>query len=332
MANRIILASVSKNDIEVFLAPHLNNSWPFEIVFHDPTQGNDELIALANKISSQILLTAWGTKPLPIDLPSKAPSLKYLCHITGAVSKFLPRTILEQGILLTNWGNSIARTIAEHCLLQVLAASRRIAKCQFLLHFKAQWRPADLEFYTLFEKRVGLHGFGAIARELVPLLKPFNCKISTYSPSVPDEMLANFGVKRAQTLEELFSQNDVIVDLAPLTPKTRGIVTEELLRMIPKGGVFVNSGRGAVIDEVALAKIAREGALQLALDVFEKEPLPLDSPLRGCENVLLTPHTAGPTIDERKMCGLHALKNAAAFFEGRPLSGVVGLDEYDRMT
>jgi len=89
---------------------------------------------------------------------------------------------------------------------------------------------------ALFEKPIGIHGFGNIAQKMIPLLQPFGGTISTYSPSVPDVFLAEHGVQRAHSLEALFSENEVIVELAPYHAKNHHIVTEELLRSIPKGG------------------------------------------------------------------------------------------------
>jgi len=81
-----------------------------------------------------------------------------------------------------------------------------------------------------------------------------------------------------------------------------------------------------------LIKIAREGNLQVALDVYEKEPLPVDHPFRGMNNVTLLPHMAGPTLDRRKDAGTHAMANLKAFLEGKPLTSVITPEIYDRAT
>jgi phosphoglycerate dehydrogenase-like enzyme len=87
-----------------------------------------------------------------------------------------------------------------------------------------------------------------------------------------------------------------------------------------------------LVDEQALIRIAREGRLQIALDVFEQEPLAPDSPLRGLPNVTLLPHLGGPTRDRRRDSGALALKNLRAFLKGEPLEAVMSLDVYDRST
>ncbi len=147
---------------------------------------------------------------------------------------------------------------------------------------------------------------------------------------MPDEVFSSFGVKRLASLEELFAESDVVVELAAATPENYHIVTENHLRLIPEGGVFVNVGRGCVVDEGGLLRVAREGRLQIALDVFEQEPLSADSPLRGLPNVTLLPHLGGPTRDRRRDAGAFALKNLRAFLRGEPLDAVVTLEVYDR--
>jgi len=164
------------------------------------------------------------------------------------------------------------------------------------------------------------------------MLKPLTERIQTYSPHVPDEILASHGVKRVNSLEELFSTSEIIVELAAATPENYHAVKEAHLRMIPEGGVFVNVGRGCVVVEEALARVAREGKIQIALDVFEKEPLPPDSPLRGLPNITLLPHLGGPTRDRRRDCGALALKNLRAYLRGEAQEAVVNLDIYDRST
>ncbi len=329
----VAVASISDYEYNHFLRANVEGK-DLSYTFHkfDSSLGIEELIDVLNKYKAKVLATAWSTKPLPADICSRVPTLRYIAHITGSVTSLIPRELIANGLIVTNWGDSISRTVAEHCLLQVIASLRRITRWQIDMHVHKLWRTPNFETCTLFEKNVGIHGLGSCSRELVKLMRPFQCNISAYSPSVPDEKFTELGVNRACSLEELFSENEIIVDLAALTAANYKIIDECLLRMIPVGGVFVNCGRGKVIDESALGKIAKEGHIQIALDVFETEPLPADSPLRGCDNVLLTPHIGGPTIDERRVCGRKAIENIGAYFKSKPLTSSVSLTEYDRMT
>jgi phosphoglycerate dehydrogenase-like enzyme len=281
----------------------------------------------------EIIVAAWKTPPLPADVKTiTGDSLRYVCYLPGSVRKLVREELLREGLLVTNWGNSIARTVAECGLMMAIACLRRISYWNVHMHAGPAWRNSEDLTGSLFERRVGLHGFGVIARELVKLIQPFGVSISTYSPSVPDALLDEFGVCRCASLEELFSDNDVLIELAALTPKSRHMVKEAHLRMIPEGGVFVNIGRGAVVDEEALARVAAEGRIQVGLDVFGTEPLPADSPFRELANVLLLPHLSGPTSDRRQDAGTFGLYNIRRYIRGEPLQSLITADVYARAT
>ena len=289
----------------------------------------DEFHRVLATTNPEVLLTCWKTPPLPAALP---PGLRYVCCLAGSVKRLLTRAHLEQGLRVTNWGGSISRTVAEAALLHILSGLRRATHWTFVMHREGGWKSPDTETASLFGRRVGLHGFGPVARELCALLRPFDCAIAVFAPDVTPANAGQFGVTCAASLEELFGGNDVIVELAPLIPATVGLVTERLLRLILPGGVFVNVGRGAVVDEAALLRIAREGRIRLGLDVFSVEPLPADSGFRGLPNVSLSPHLGGPTTDRRRDAGAFALENLRAYADGRPLQAVITPQVFESST
>lgn len=328
-----VLAAVKPYEYNDFLKPNVKGKdLGFDLEIFDE-KGIAALVEKLKADKTEVLISCWSTSSLPEDLLEQVPSLKYLSHLCGTVRSKVPRVLIEKGLIVTGWGDSIARTVAECSLLQILGCLRRVTNFQLKMHNDRGWNdPSFDDPQSLFARTVGLHGFGVIARELVKLLEPFGCEISTYSPSVPDDYLAKYGVSRAEKLEDLFSKNHIIVELAPLKPANVGLVDEKLLRMIPQGGVFVNTGRGQVVDEQALARVAADGKIHISLDVYAKEPLPTDSPLRGLPNVMLLPHIGGPTSDRRCDCGLHAIQNVQAYLAGKDLQGQVGLGQYDRQT
>jgi phosphoglycerate dehydrogenase-like enzyme len=242
--------------------------------------------------------------------------------------------MLERGLIVTNWGPAAAPAVAEAALLLVLACLRRLNAWSFVMHGERGWvgKPMNDSGVGLYGRRVAVHGFGNIARQFLRLIAPFGCDVTVYSEGVPSEVFVEHGVREAPSLAALFAGAEVVVDVEALNERTRGSVTEPLLRSIADGGVFVNVGRGAVVDERALERGAAEGRLQIGLDVYEKEPLPATSPLRGLANVTLTPHVAGPTRDQRRACGARAVEALCRFAAGEPVDRPVGLDEFDRST
>ena len=290
-------------------------------------------LELLDSLQPEVLVTAWSTPRLPADSASVDRILRHLrlkAHLAGSL-KGVPRVYLERGLKVTNWGASISRTVGECALMLILCCLRQTAKWQLEMHADKTFNRTE-EFLSLFERRVALFGFGRVGQALTRLLQPFDVKLSAYDPDMPEEIFAEYHVRRCKSPEELFGSADVLVNVAPATPKYYHSVSERLLRMLPDDGVFVNVGRGETVDEAVLIRIAQEGSLRIGLDVFEVEPLAADSPLRGLRNVCLLPHIGGPTVDRRQDAGKRAVNVIAAWAKDRSTEEAVCLNEYERAT
>ena len=268
----------------------------------------------------EILVACWRTPLLPSPTP---PGLRYVCYLAGTVRKLVTPEHIGNGVLVTNWGDSVSRVVAEGTLSAILNALRRSGHWITTMHRDGAWKDSKTQTESLFNRRMGIHGFGRVAKELIRILRPFNVTISIFAPESDDELYRIHGVHRSGSLEELFSSNEIVVELSPLIPETRGIVTEDLLRRIPTGGIFINTARGELVDQAALERIAKEGKIHVALDVFASEPLSPDSELRGLPNAVLTPHLAGPTTDRRRDAGRFAVDNIRGYIAGTGLKGVI---------
>lgn len=328
-----IFAALTKEELRDFLPEPLLGrvqGLADQFTTWDPAgRGAADFAAALAAANPEVLLACWKTPPLPDPLP---PRLRYVCYLCGSVRRLVTRDQIGRGLLVTNWGGSISRVVAEWALFHILSCLRRATHWTIAMHHEGAWKDGGTETASLFGRRVGLHGFGQIARELVQLLRPFQVTISSFAPDITPELEAAHGIRRAASLEALFADNDIIVELAPLNETTRGTVREEHLRRIRPGGVFVNVGRGAVVDEAALLRVAQEGRIVVGLDVYGVEPLPVDSPFRGLRNVTLTPHIAGPTTDRRRDAGAFAVANLVAYAEGRPLQAEITPAVYDTST
>lgn len=292
-----------------------------------------EWVELLREANPEILVAGWKTKPLPANTRSSiAPALKYVCYMPGSVRKLVPRELLEQGLLVTNWSSSISRTVAECALLLCLACMRRVSYWSHQMHDLGAWKNGSTVTQSLFGRRVGIHGFGAVAKALLPLIRPFTESISAYTEGVPDEVFKAYGVRQEASLETLFAENDVIIEAEALTPERVKIVDEKLLNSIPSGGVFVNVARGALVDEDALLRVAQGGGIQIGLDVYAVEPLPADHPFRGCRNMVLLPHLGGPPTDRRRDAADHSMDNLRRYRAGEDVMQPITLDVYDRST
>ena len=291
-----------------------------------------DYLAQLRHVDPDVVVTSWSTPKFTEEVLGELPSLRYICHTSGSVRQLVPRSFLEQGIIVTNWGTLAAESVAEHGLLLILSALRRSPEWPPVIAGKLPWQPSPIRTQTLFRKRVGIHGFGNVARALVSLLQPFSVSISAFSHGVPSADFNKHGVHECESLEALFSQSDIVVECEALNPLTSGCVSQAVLECLPPGAVFVNIGRGAVVDEAALAQLAHAGRLRAALDVFFSDPIAPDSPLHDVDGIVMSPHIAGPTSDQLARCGLLARENIDAFFHGEPLVARVTLDIYDRAT
>lgn len=328
-----ILAAITAQELREFLPEplqgELRSLTPHFRHYDTAGQSVADFHAALHAANPEVLIACWKTPPLPAQLPS---NLRYVCYLAGSIKRLIAREHIAGGLLVSNWGGSISRIVAEWAVFHIFSCLRRATYWTLAMHREGAWKDGGTETASLFGRRVGLHGFGQVARELVRLLQPFGCRLSAYAPDVNGIAERDYGVKPAASLEALFADNDIIVELAPLIPETTGSVTEKHLRLIKPGGVFVNVGRGAVVDEAALLRVAQEGKIMVGLDVFTVEPLPADSGFRGLPNVTLTPHLAGPTTDRRRDAGEFALQNLRAYAEGRPLNARIDLRIYDTST
>ncbi|MCF7853220.1 MAG: hydroxyacid dehydrogenase [Candidatus Pacebacteria bacterium] len=287
-----------------------------QLLWRESPKNTDELIALLNETQTRILVGSWSLPPLPKER-QLIPTLECYCHVAGDIRGTVPLSLIREGFACSNWGNSIGRVVAEHALLLVLMCLRQASDWTLAMHCNGAWKNnKNWGARSLFGRRVGIHGFGGVARGLVRLLGPFGCQIAACSDSPPDDLFAQHGVTRLRSLDELFDWADIVVEAEVHNEQTERSVREKHLRALGDG-VFVNVGRAALVDEAALLKVANEGKLRIGLDVYHVEPLPVDSSLRNLPSVCLFPHIGGPTLDRRIDAGRYCLKQVKAFLCGK---------------
>jgi len=289
--------------------------------------------SILRKVNPQILLASWSLPTVTESILADCPALAYFCYVAGSVRARMARVFWERGGVASNWGNVISNTIAECALTLVLSCLREAPRFYREMHLDKVWCPLSASTpRSLFNRKVGIYGFGYVARELIKLLAPFEVEIQAWSAPVPLEVYEQAGVRSAKSLRDLFADNEILICVEALTPETEGSVNQIAIEALKPGSVFVNVGRGKVVDEAALARRAVCGDISVGLDVYETQPLPADSPLRGLPNATLFPHTAGPTNDRAPFCGKAALDNLDAYLAGKPLLQPFTAEMYDRAT
>jgi D-3-phosphoglycerate dehydrogenase len=205
--------------------------------------------------------------------------------------------------------------MAEATVLLILGALYDFNGTQELLR-KSLPRPDPLRAHQLRGKTVGFVGLGKIGKETTRLLAAWGAPMQ-YTARRDAELTGLPAMKRVD-LDTLLKTSDVVVVLAALNAETRGMIGADKLRLMKKSAILVNTARGQIIDEKALYEALKSGGIAgAALDCFEVEPLPLDSPLRALPNVILTPHMIGHTYDAHHSLEVATRENIARIVAGR---------------
>ena len=279
----------------------------------------------------EVVVTGWGAPALKPEVLASAPDLKLIAHSAGSIRSIVPIEAFERGIAVCHAADVIAEAVCEATLLLMLTGLRRFHEMDRALKAGAGWREANSLFFghQLSGKTVGLVGCGYVARRVIALLKPFQVRVLVYDPYLPDERAAELGVERA-SLDDVL-RADVVSNHAPITSETRHMLGARELALIREGAVFVNTARAWAIDQEALLRELQTGRFWAAIDVFEPEPLPEDSPLRGLDNVFLTPHRAGQTAETYRKQGAAMVDEVGRFLSGQPLRYRVRQEQYATM-
>jgi lactate dehydrogenase-like 2-hydroxyacid dehydrogenase len=224
------------------------------------------------------------------------------------------------GIVVTNTPDVLTEATADIALLLMLMASRRGGEGERQLRANGWkgWGTTHLLGQSLEGKTLGLYGFGRIAQATAHKAKSaLGMSIAYASRSrVAPEIEARFEARYLPSLAELAKESDVLSLHCPGGAETYHIVNADLLNAMKSTAILINTARGSVVDEGALAAALKAGAIWSAgLDVYEKEPV-VHPDLLGLENVVLLPHLGSATIETRTNMGLRAGSNAAAFFAG----------------
>ena len=252
----------------------------------------------------------------PPDWFSSAPQLRWVQLESTGFGEYAPldRTDAGHRPVFTNLAGFFAEPVAETCLAGILALFRGTDECAKLKKSRT-WLGEALRprLRTLKGSKVVLFGFGAINRRMAELLQPFDCEITAFRSDW-----------RAEMLDDALANAEIVVCSTPDTPGTRRVFDRERLGRMPESALFVNVGRGSVVDEGALADHLGEGRISGAvIDVTDEEPLAPDHPFWDCPNLILTQHTGGGMENEidRKLKVFAA--NLERFRSGRPLAGIV---------
>ena len=264
-------------------------------------------------------------RKVPMDTLLTCGRLRFIQLMAAGYDAYDVEALHQKGILVATNASAIARSVAEHTITLMLALKRRLLE-NWASARSGQWdaQVKRDEITELTGSAVGIVGLGQIGREVASLLQGWNTSLLYFDvvPAAP-EVERSLGLRRA-TLEELLRESDVVTLHVPLSGKTRRMIGEAQLRLMKASAILINTSRGPVVDEQALCRALREGQIAGAgLDVLETEPPSPENPLLSMENVVVTPHVAGSSIERVRRSIRFALMNVKRLLNGLPPLEVV---------
>ena len=263
-----------------------------------------------------------GFAAVDVPLLQTASRLK-MVHKWGIGIDAIDQTALRErgiGLAITSGGN--AGPVAELALALMLSVYRRLPYVQRTLR-EGLWVTSEMRETCLqvTGKTIGLVGFGHIARALAKRLSGFDVRLLYFDPRRADSELESALHVEFQTLDNLLIQSDIVSLHLPLNEKTAHMVNATFIQNMKEGAVLINTARGCIVDDQALAAALRSGKLRGAgLDAFEQEPPPVDYPLLKMEQVVSTPHIGGGVFDNVAPVAKHVFGNLTKYLQGEPIS------------
>lgn len=272
--------------------------------WHNPKGNNEQEICLLAQDSDALAGTSIRSSPISRRIMASSDKLRIVAKYTIGVDDVDVDAATELGILVThgptesNWGG-----VAEGTLAMMLALLKRLRERDEYVK-AGGWRADELQGTHLGARQdgyggltIGLVGLGRVGSRVADLLKPWRVRLLAYDPYVPKDRFALLGVQSVD-YATLLHESDVVSFHVVLTKETRRMLSSSELSMMKPSAILVNTSRGPVVDEGALVEALERGTIAgAALDVFEDEPLPQESPLRELgHKVLLSPHMVSSNV------------------------------------
>jgi phosphoglycerate dehydrogenase-like enzyme len=298
----------------------------------NPDGANWSSQQLAERLAGvDVLIASWGLPQLDETVMARADRLKLVGYAAGSVKSFATAAFWAKGACLSHAAFRIADSVAEFTLLAAMMGLRRPQDLDRQMKAGIAWpKSKELPLFEIRGRQVGLLGMGYVGQRAARLFQAVGAEVWAYDPYLAPERAAELGVRLAG-LDELLAACEVVSVHLPVTAETHHLLGARELALLREGAVFINTARAWTVDQPALLNALQRGRIWAALDVFDPEPLPADDPLRALDNVLLTPHVAGLTVDCYQSLMSEMIDEAERLYRGEPLLHQVTQGMLDRM-
>ncbi len=255
-----------------------------------------------------------GTDPMTERVIQAGKQLKIIAKNGVGYDNVDLKAATARGIYVTFTPGAVEQTVADSTFALIFALGRQIVQGDAAIR-RGEWKRAV--GINLSNKKLGIVGLGRIGKNVVLRSRGFNMQVYASDPYADQAFCAEHSV-RLVDLDELFATCDIVSIHAPLLEATRHLVNQRTLSLMKPGALLINTARGELVDEAALVRALQDKKIGgAALDVFSKEPLPGNSPLRALDNVILTPHTAGYSYDTLIASGMMIAESILAALKGQ---------------
>jgi D-3-phosphoglycerate dehydrogenase / 2-oxoglutarate reductase len=258
------------------------------------------------------------------DLIARAERLQVIGRAGVGVDNVDVEAATRRGIVVANAPQSNVVTAAEHTMALLLALARNVPQAHMSLT-SGKWERAKFSGVELYEKTLGIVGFGRIGQLVAHRARSFGMRVIAFDPLVSTERYREVGVEKASSAEALYAQADFVTVHLPKTPETEGFLNAEAFAKMRDGVRVLNVARGGLIDEAALMDALDSGKVAgAAIDVFPSEPT-TESPLFGYPNVVVTPHLGASTAEATDRAGYQSAEQVVAALTGGVVSTAVNI-------
>ena len=295
-----------------------------QLTVYDKTDGRDTALVIERIGDARAVLI--NGIVLGREVLSRCPALSYIGTFSTGYNTIDLEAAKELGIAVCHVPSYGTKAVAQFTMALLLEVCLHVGAYNREVQ-EGRWRESkrlshqSLPLMELAGRTFGIIGLGRIGREVAGLASAFGMEVIAYSPRQREE---GRSVARYVPFEELLGRSDVVSLHCPLFPETREIINEKSLALMKKGAILLNTARGPLIEEAALARALKERRLCGAgLDVVAKEPIREDNPLLGLENCIITPHVAWMARETRKRLLDTVAENLREFLAGNALNRVV---------
>ena len=281
-----------------------------------------ELIELLRSAHGLLVRSATA---VDAELISAAPSLQVIGRAGIGVDNIDLEAATAAGVLVVNAPAANVISAAEHTMALILSQARNVPRADATLR-SGVWDRKSFEGIELHGKTLGVLGLGRVGTLVAQRAHAFGMALLAYDPFVGHERARRIGVELTDDLDRIYASADVITIHLPKTKDTEGLIGKEALEKMREGVRIVNTSRGGIIDEAALAEMIRSGKVAgAALDVFAEEPLG-DSPLLALPQVVLTPHLGASTVEAQDKAGVDVARSLVLALAGELVLSAVNVD------